>query len=65
QALDAIRSAPFGRILLALVAAGLIGFAVENLVEAIFRVVPRYSAGDETTLAERARRRVRRVVAAV
>ena len=39
-ALDYLRSLAFGWLLLALIALGLLGFAVENLVEAVYRIVP-------------------------
>lgn len=54
-ALDQIRSAAFGRILLGVVAVGLIGFAVENFIEAAYRIVPRRSGDDAMTLARRAK----------
>ncbi len=55
EALQQIRSVAFGRILLGLIGLGLIGFAVENLVEAIYRVVPRCAGPDVLTLAGRAK----------
>jgi hypothetical protein len=54
-ALDQIRSLAFGRILLGAVAIGLIGFAIENFIEAAYRIVPRRSGTDVMTLARRAR----------
>tara|TARA_R110002020_G_scaffold70506_17_gene182954 strand:+ start:1793 stop:2632 length:840 start_codon:yes stop_codon:yes gene_type:complete len=55
EALDQVRSVAYGRILLGVLALGLIGFAVENAVEAIYRIVPRRSGEDVMTLARRAR----------
>lgn len=55
EALDQIRSAPFGRVLLGVIALGLIGFAVENFVEAAYRIVPRRAGSDVMTLARRAK----------
>ncbi|SFA72826.1 protein of unknown function [Poseidonocella pacifica] len=59
QALDAVRSAPFGRVLLGILALGLMGFGVENFVEAIYRIVPRRSGTDVETLAMRAKAKAR------
>jgi hypothetical protein len=50
KAFDAVRSAPFGRILLGLVALGLIGFALQNLVMARHRIIPRNTGPDIVTL---------------
>lgn len=55
EGLGQIRTFPFGRFLMAVVALGLIAFAVENAVEAVYRIVPRYSGPDVTTLAQWAR----------
>lgn len=55
-ALNEIRSVAFGRILLGLIGIGLVAFAVENVVEAIYRIVPRRAGGDVTTLAQKAKR---------
>lgn len=54
-ALHEIRSAPFGRILPGVIALGLIGFAVENVVEAIYRIVPRRAGSDVMSLARHAK----------
>ena len=54
-ALDQIRSVAYGRILLAVIAVGLISFAVENFIEAAYRIVPRRSGEDVMTLARRAK----------
>lgn len=54
EALDQVRSAPFGRILLGLMALGLIAFAVENAVEGTYRILPRYAGDDVMTMARRA-----------
>ncbi|GGB29834.1 DUF1206 domain-containing protein [Allosediminivita pacifica] len=56
-ALDRIRSAAFGRILLAAIAVGLIGFAIENFVEAVYRIVPARAGDDVQTLARRAKQK--------
>ncbi|WP_418591904.1 DUF1206 domain-containing protein [Ponticoccus sp. (in: a-proteobacteria)] len=55
EALHMIRSQPFGRLLLGAIGLGLIGFAIENLVEALYRVVPAHSGEDVMTFARRAR----------
>ena len=55
EALGQIRAAPFGRILLGIVAVGLVGFAVENVVEGAYRVIPRRAGSDVMTLARRAK----------
>ncbi|APX23757.1 MAG: DUF1206 domain-containing protein [Rhodobacteraceae bacterium] len=54
-ALDKIRSVAYGRVLLGVVALGLIGFAVENFIEAAYRIVPRRAGDDVMTLARRAK----------
>ncbi len=54
-ALSEIRSAPYGRILMGAVAAGLIAFGIENFVEAAYRIVPRRSGDDVMTFARRAK----------
>lgn len=65
EALGEIRAVAFGRILLGIVAIGLVFFALANYVEAIYRIVPRCAGTDVGTLAERARaqaaRHLRRV----
>lgn len=55
EALHTIRSQPFGRILLGAIGLGLVGFAVENLVEAIYRIVPARSGEDVMTFARHAK----------
>lgn len=55
EALGHIRAAPFGRVLLGVVAVGLVAFAVENAVEGIYRVIPRCDGPDVMTLARRAK----------
>lgn len=57
EALGQIRLFPFGRFLMAVVALGLIAFAVENAVEAVYRIVPRYTGPDVKTLAHWASRK--------
>jgi hypothetical protein len=54
-AFEQIRSAPFGRILLIVIALGLIAFAVENFIEAAYRVVPRLRDPDTQTMAMHAK----------
>jgi Domain of Unknown Function (DUF1206) len=54
QAFAALRSAPFGRILLGLVAVGLVFFAALCFVNAIYRIVPRRAGRDVATLASAA-----------
>ena len=51
QALDQLRSAYLGRFLLAGAGLGLVAFALYNMVEAGWRVVPKLSAPDIRTLA--------------
>lgn len=53
EAFRVVREAAFGRALLAVLAAGFIAFAVECLVEAIYRVVPVRHGRDASTLATR------------
>ncbi len=52
---DQIRVAPFGRVLLGLMGLGLVAFAVENVIEGAYRVIPRRAGDDVMTLAQRAR----------
>ncbi len=54
DAFRTIREAAFGRILLGLVALGLLGFAVFCAVSAVYRFVPRLAGDDVPTLAEKA-----------
>jgi hypothetical protein len=55
DALEAVRSAESGQILLAIVALGLIAFAVYCFIEATFRIVPRCAPPGLETLGSRAR----------
>ncbi|ETX16650.1 membrane protein [Roseivivax halodurans JCM 10272] len=55
KALGEIQSAPHGRLLLGVIALGVLGFALENLVEAIYRIVPARAGSDVETLAMRAK----------
>jgi Domain of Unknown Function (DUF1206) len=55
QAFEAVRQAAFGRVLLGLLALGMIGFAIECFIEAAYRVVPARAGSDVATLASRAR----------
>ena len=59
EALRTIREQAYGRVLLALVAAGLLGFSLYCFVEAIYRVVPRCADPDLPTLAGRTVSRLR------
>ncbi|MGR3794962.1 DUF1206 domain-containing protein [Vannielia sp. SX4] len=60
EALGQIRAAPFGRVMLGVVSVGLVAFAVENAVEAIYRVIPRCDGPDVMTLARQARQKAER-----
>lgn len=51
DALSYIRDMAFGRVLLGLIGFGIVGFALENLVEARYRVLPRTASSDTETLA--------------
>jgi hypothetical protein len=64
-AFEQIRQAPFGRILLIAVALGLVAFAVENFIEAIYRVVPRLRDPDTKTMAMHAEAEAKRATAKV
>lgn len=55
DALTQVRSAPFGRVLLAVIGAGVLGFALENAVEARYRIVPARAGSDVETMAMRAK----------
>ncbi|MBU2962984.1 DUF1206 domain-containing protein [Citreicella sp. C3M06] len=55
EALSTLRAAPYGAILMGVIAAGLVGFGIENLVEARYRIVPRHSGEDVMTFARRAK----------
>ena len=63
DAFRTIRGAAFGRVLLGLVALGLIGFAVFCFVNAVYRIVPRLAGDDVATLARRAEGKARRAKA--
>lgn len=54
-AFEAVRAQPYGQVLLAALALGLVAFAVYCFVEARYRVVPALAGDDVTTLAARAR----------
>ncbi len=60
EALQQLRSVTYGRILLGAVALGLLGFALENFVEAIYRILPRVAGSDVMTLARAARDKAER-----
>ena len=55
QALGYVRSMSFGAVLFAALALGLLCFALENAVEAIYRIVPRQAGTDVATLASKAK----------
>ncbi|MGR3323256.1 MAG: DUF1206 domain-containing protein [Pseudooceanicola sp.] len=55
QAFETVRAQPFGRILLGVLALGMLGFAIYCFVEAAYRVVPRAAGDDVVTLASRAK----------
>jgi len=59
QAFETVRSMAFGRILLALLGLGVVGFAVYCFVEAIYRVIPRLADDSVTTLATRAKQKAK------
>lgn len=61
-ALDWLRAQVYGRILLAITGAGLLAFALENLVESAYRVVPRCAGPDVQTLAMQAKAQARRAM---
>ena len=65
DAFRTIRGAAFGRILLGLVALGLIGFAVFCVVNAVYRIVPRLAGDDVATLARQAESKAYRAKAEV
>ncbi|KEJ95795.1 protein of unknown function [Pseudosulfitobacter pseudonitzschiae] len=52
QALETLRALAWGRFLLAGAGLGLLGFAVYNLVEAVYRVIPHISGPNVPTLAD-------------
>ncbi|QFS83280.1 hypothetical protein FIU97_10615 [Roseivivax sp. THAF40] len=54
DALREIGAAPYGRVLLGFAGLGLLAFAVENVIEARFRVLPARDGPDVETLASRA-----------
>ncbi|WP_281966884.1 DUF1206 domain-containing protein [Roseovarius nanhaiticus] len=55
QALGYIRALDYGAFLFAALALGLLCFALENMVEAVYRILPRYAGPDVSTLASRAK----------
>ncbi|MFX0541655.1 DUF1206 domain-containing protein [Roseovarius sp. S4756] len=55
QALGYIRSMSYGAVLFAAMAIGLLCFALENAVEAVYRIVPRRAGSDVQTLASKAK----------
>ncbi len=61
-ALGQLSGVAYGRVLLGVVALGLLAFALENIVEAIYRVVPRCADPDIRTLAMQARDKAEKAV---
>ncbi|UMA66521.1 DUF1206 domain-containing protein [Roseivivax marinus] len=57
DALAQVRSVPYGRVALGVIALGVLGFALENLVEARYRIVPARAGSDVETLAQRAKQK--------
>lgn len=64
KAFDTVRQMAFGRILLILLTAGLIGFAVYCFIEAVYRIVPARAGPDVKTLAKQAGRKAEQTAAA-
>ena len=60
QAFETVRTAMFGRVLLGVLALGMVAFAVYCLIEARYRIVPARAGDDMTTLADKAAGKVRR-----
>ena len=60
QAFEAVRSQPYGQLLLAVLGVGLPGFAVYCFVEARYRIVPARAGDDVQTLATKAKAKARR-----
>lgn len=52
KALHTVRAQPYGPVLLGFAGVGLLGFALYNLVEAVFRIVPKIDGPDVKTLAK-------------
>lgn len=63
DALAWVRGLAFGPYLLGVLGLGLLGFALENAVEAVYRIVPRVAAGDTRTLRDWARDKAREAMA--
>lgn len=59
QALSTVRSLSYGAILFGALAIGLLCFALENAVEAVYRIVPRRAGPDVQTLASKAKAKVK------
>lgn len=55
DALAYVRGMAFGRFLLGLLGLGILGFALENLIEARYRIIPRTAGTDVETLWDRAK----------
>ncbi|QFT60414.1 hypothetical protein FIU94_16410 [Sulfitobacter sp. THAF37] len=54
KALHTVRAQPYGPVLLGLAGLGLLGFALYNMIEAVFRIVPKVEGPDVETLAKAA-----------
>ena len=59
DALSYVRGMAFGRVLLGLLGLGLLGYALENAIEAIYRVVPRLAGPEVRTLGDWAEEKAR------
>ncbi|SHI37369.1 DUF1206 domain-containing protein [Wenxinia saemankumensis] len=55
EAFATIRSQPYGQVLLGIVALGMVCYAVYNMLEAAYRVVPRAAGDDVMTMAQKAK----------
>ncbi|WP_375174930.1 DUF1206 domain-containing protein [Pseudooceanicola sp.] len=60
KAFEVVRAQPFGRIMLGVLGLGTVGFAVYCFVEACYRVIPRLSGDEISTLASRAKSEAKR-----
>ena len=65
KAFQAVRSQPYGMVLLGALGLGTIAFAIYCVVEAIYRVVPQLAGPDMKTLASQAKGKARQAAASV
>lgn len=63
DALSYVRGQPFGRWMLGILGLGILGFALENAVEAVYRIVPRLAGPDVKTLGDHAKEKAREATA--